>query len=49
MVGTLIGVVFIAVLQNGLTCSGVQTFWQGVVTGAVLILAVWVDRLRSRA
>ena len=46
--GTLLGVLFIAVLQNGLTLVGVPTFWQGVVTGAVLILAVWVDRLRSR-
>jgi ribose/xylose/arabinose/galactoside ABC-type transport system permease subunit len=49
LVGTLIGVLFIAVLQNGLSLLEVPTFWQGVVTGAVLILAVWVDRLRSRA
>lgn len=48
LLGTLLGVLFIAVLQNGLTLVGVPTFWQGVVTGAVLILAVWVDRLRSR-
>lgn len=47
MVGTLIGVLFIAVLQNGLALLEVPTFWQGVVTGAVLILAVWVDRLRG--
>jgi ribose transport system permease protein len=46
MVGTLIGVLFIAVLQNGLNLWGVQVFWQGVVTGCVLILAVWVDRIR---
>jgi ribose/xylose/arabinose/galactoside ABC-type transport system permease subunit len=46
-VGTLFGVVFIAVLQNGLTLFGVATFWQGVVTGAVLILAVGLDRLRG--
>lgn len=46
MVGTLIGVLFIAVLQNGLNLLGVQALWQGVVTGGVLILAVWVDRVR---
>lgn len=46
MVGTLIGVLFIAFLQNGLNLLGVQALWQGVVTGAVLILAVWVDRVR---
>jgi ribose transport system permease protein len=46
MLGTLIGVMFIAVLQNGLNLLGVQALWQGVVTGSVLILAVWVDRIR---
>jgi ribose transport system permease protein len=46
MLGTAIGVLFIAVLQNGLNLLGVQALWQGVVTGSVLILAVWVDRIR---
>ncbi len=46
LVGTLIGVLFIGVLQNGLNLIGVQALWQGIVTGAVLILAVWVDRIR---
>jgi ribose transport system permease protein len=46
MLGTAIGVMFIAVLQNGLNLLGVQALWQGVVTGSVLILAVWVDRIR---
>jgi ribose transport system permease protein len=46
MVGTLIGVLFIAVLQNGLNLLGVEVFWQGAVTGIVLILAVWADRVR---
>jgi ribose transport system permease protein len=49
MLGTLIGVMFIAVLHNGLNLVGVQALWQGVVTGAVLILAVWVDRIRRPA
>jgi ribose transport system permease protein len=49
MVGTLIGVMFIATLQNGLNLMGVQALWQGVVTGSVLILAVWVDRIRRPA
>ncbi|HVQ96149.1 MAG TPA: ABC transporter permease, partial [Mycobacteriales bacterium] len=46
LAGTTLGVLFIAVLQNGLNLVGVQALWRGVVTGAVLILAVWVDRLR---
>lgn len=48
LVGTTLGVLFIAVLQNGLNLIGVQALWRGVVTGVVLILAVWVDRLRQR-
>jgi ribose transport system permease protein len=46
-VGTFVGVAFIAVLENGLNLLGVATFWQGVVTGVVLIAAVWMDRFRS--
>ncbi len=46
--GTLVGVLLIAVLQNGLGLMGVSAFWQGVVTGAVLIAAVALDRLQTR-
>jgi ribose transport system permease protein len=46
--GTVVGVLLIAVLQNGLGLIGVSAFWQGVVTGAVLIAAVGLDRLQSR-
>jgi len=48
IVGTLLGVLFLGVLSNGLTISGVSAFWQSVVTGAVLIIAVLLDHLRSR-
>ena len=44
--GTAVGVLFLGVLQNGLSISGVQSFWQQVVTGAILILAVGIDRLQ---
>lgn len=46
--GTVIGVALIAVLQNGLGLAGVSTFWQGIVTGSVLIAAVGLDRLQFR-
>ena len=38
--GTLIGVLFLGVLQNGLTLSDVSAFWHGTVSGVVLIAAV---------
>jgi ribose transport system permease protein len=47
--GTLVGVLLISFLQNGLGLMGVSAFWQGVVTGAVLIAAVALDRVQRRA
>lgn len=47
MIGTLIGAIFIAVLQNGLTILNVNTYWQQVCMGAVLLLAVALDRFRK--
>jgi ribose transport system permease protein len=47
VVGTAIGVLFIAVLQNGLGIAGVASFWQEVVTGVILIAAVMIDRMRT--
>ncbi len=46
--GTLIGVLFLGVVQNGLTLSGVNTFWQGMVSGLILIGAVGLEVLRRR-
>jgi ribose/xylose/arabinose/galactoside ABC-type transport system permease subunit len=45
--GTMIGVLFLGVIQNGLTLSGVSSFWQGMVSGGILILAVWLGGLRQ--
>jgi ribose transport system permease protein len=47
--GTLVGVLLISFLQNGLGLMGVSAFWQGIVTGAVLIAAVALDRLQTRS
>lgn len=42
--GTAFGVLFIGVLQNGLSIAGVQSFWQEVVTGVILVAAVLSNR-----
>jgi ribose/xylose/arabinose/galactoside ABC-type transport system permease subunit len=43
--GTILGVIFLGMLQNGLSIAGVPSFWQQVVTGVILILAVLGDHL----
>jgi ribose transport system permease protein len=47
VLGTMVGVLFLGVIQNGLTLSGVSSFWQGMVSGFILILAVWLGGLRE--
>jgi ribose transport system permease protein len=47
--GTVIGLFIPSVLQNGFVILGVQSFWQQVVVGAVLIGAVYVDQARRAA
>jgi ribose transport system permease protein len=48
IVGTLVGLVIIGILNNGLTLTGVNPFWQDVARGTLLIAAVSFDRLRAR-
>jgi ribose transport system permease protein len=46
--GTFVGALILAVLRNGLNLLSVSAFWQQVVIGAVIALAVLVDTLRRR-
>lgn len=46
--GMIIGILVIGVLNNGLNLLHVNSFWQYVARGVVIILAVYVDLLRKR-
>ncbi|PRX64676.1 ribose transport system permease protein [Nonomuraea fuscirosea] len=46
--GTFVGALILAVLRNGLNLLSVSAFWQQVVIGVVIALAVLVDTLRRR-
>ncbi|NGP46385.1 ribose ABC transporter permease [Bacillaceae bacterium SIJ1] len=45
--GTLVGALIIGVLNNGLDLLAVSSYWQQVIKGTIIIIAVLVDRKRS--
>jgi ribose transport system permease protein len=47
--GTLVGALILAVLRNGLNLLNVSAFWQQVVIGVVIALAVLLDTVRRKA
>jgi ribose/xylose/arabinose/galactoside ABC-type transport system permease subunit len=47
--GTVIGILIIGVLSNGLSILGVAEFWQRVVNGLIIVAVVAVDQWRRRA
>ena len=46
--GTALGVLFLSTLGNGLSLSGISSYWQGVVTGVILVGAVLLNRISDR-
>ncbi len=44
--GTLVGVLFIGVIINGLTLLNVPIYWQNVVRGLVILVAVLINRIQ---
>ncbi len=45
--GTVVGVLILGTLVNGMTLMNIDAYWQAIVAGIVLILAVATDRLRT--
>ncbi|TFD93407.1 ABC transporter permease [Cryobacterium lactosi] len=45
--GTILAVILLGILTNGMTLLGVNSFWQNVAKGALLVLAVVIQQLRS--
>ncbi|MEO1103085.1 MAG: ABC transporter permease [Pseudomonadota bacterium] len=48
VIGTVLGVLLIRIVQNGLLLSGVPSLWQIVVTGGLLLAVLTIDALSSR-
>lgn len=43
IVGAIIGALIMASIDNGMSMMNIETFWQYIVKGLILIIAVWVD------
>lgn len=48
IVGTVIGALIIGVIANGLDLLGVSSYWQKIVKGLIIIVAVLLDRNKKR-
>lgn len=48
VLGTLVGALIIAVINNGMNLTGVESYTQKVVLGLVILAAVLLDRLKQR-
>lgn len=47
--GTIIGALILATIQNGMTLLSISSFYQMIINGSVLILAILIDVVRSGA
>jgi len=47
LLGSLLGVLFLGILSNGLTLASVSSYWADVVSGVVLVAAIAFDRWRN--
>jgi ribose transport system permease protein len=47
IIGTLIGVIIMVMIRNGLNLMGVSPFWQGSAIGTIIIVALLAERLIS--
>lgn len=47
VIGALVGALIMASLDNGMSMLGVETFWQQIIKGMILVLAVYLDIVSS--
>lgn len=43
IIGAIIGALVMTSLDNGMSLMGLESFWQYVVKGSILVIAVWMD------
>jgi ribose transport system permease protein len=48
VIGSLLGAIFVAMIRNGMIMLSISTYYQQVVIGAIIIIAVTIDLMRKR-
>lgn len=48
IIGTLVGALMLGILRNGLTIVNVSSFFQQIIIGSVIIIAVFADKLNEK-
>ncbi len=48
VLGAVLGLIFMAIVSNAMTLFGVSIYWEGVVTGTILVVAVSLDMISRR-
>lgn len=48
MIGSFVGCLIMAIVSNGMTLLGLQSYWQNFVKGMILLLAMFIDSVRNK-
>lgn len=48
VLGAVVGALIVAVLRNGLNLNGINSFWQQVILGILVVIVVYADTVRTR-
>lgn len=48
VLGSMLGLIFMALLSNAMVILGVSVYWEGIILGTVLVLAVTIDMLSRK-
>ncbi len=49
VVGAVVGALIMASLKNGMTMMNVDSYWQQIFSGLILLAAVWIDLYKNKA
>ena len=48
MLGAVVGAIIVACIRNGLNLNGIDAFWQQVILGIIIVMAVFYDTVRTK-